>query len=126
MPVAGGLRYQTGREMPPGMQELYGVKLAAEMLEQGLIDPALKEQLLNGIIGEQPQHPTATALYRREPYIGKAPDRADLPECPFCGSENLLIDQDSEGWFVECNGCMAEGPRAPTQDEAERRWSIRR
>lgn len=31
MIVAGGLRYETGREMPPGMQEIYGVKLAGEM-----------------------------------------------------------------------------------------------
>ena len=29
--VAGGLRYQSGREMPPGMQELYGVQLAEQI-----------------------------------------------------------------------------------------------
>ena len=124
--MAGGLRYGSGRDMPPGMQELYGVKVAAEMLEQGLIDPALKEQLLNGIIGEQPQKPTAAALCQRMPYCGDAPKTEDMPGCPFCGSENLLIDRDSEGWFVECNGCLAEGPRAETQAEAERRWGWRK
>jgi hypothetical protein len=92
------------------MQELYGVKIAGEM--RIATDPAeTRNDEEHGV---------------NMPYCGDAPDRADLPGCPFCGSENLLIDQDSEGWFVECNGCMAEGPRAPTQDEAERRWSIRR
>ena len=28
--MAGGLRYQFGRDMPPGMQELYGVLLAGQ------------------------------------------------------------------------------------------------
>ena len=123
--MAGGLRYQTGRQMPPGMQEIYGVKMAAEMLEQGLIDPAHKEQLLEGILGEQPQKNTAAALCRRMPYCGDAPEAENLPGCPFCGSENLLIDRDSEGWFVECNGCLAEGPREETQAEAECRWARR-
>jgi len=123
--VAGGLRYQTGRQMPPGMQELYGVKVAAEMLQQGLVDPTHKEQLLKGVLGEQPQQPTATDLCQRMPYCGEAPEAENLPACPFCESENLLIDRDSEGWFVECNGCLAEGPRAKTQSEAEKRWARR-
>lgn len=59
---------------------------------------------------------------REIPYCGEAPEREDLPGCPFCRSENLLIDRDREGWYVECNGCLAEGPRAETQAEAERRW----
>ena len=29
--MSGGLRYDSGREMPPGMQEIYGVKLAGQM-----------------------------------------------------------------------------------------------
>lgn len=29
----GGLRYETGRDMPPGMQELAAVKLAAQLQE---------------------------------------------------------------------------------------------
>lgn len=29
--MSGGLRYQTGREMPPGMQELYGMKVAGRL-----------------------------------------------------------------------------------------------
>lgn len=77
--MSGGLRYQTGREMPPGMQELYGVKVAAEMLEQGLIDPAHKEKLLEGILGEKPQQNTAAAFCQRMPYCGDAPEAEGLP-----------------------------------------------
>ena len=108
-----GLRYESGREMPPGMQELYGVKLAGDMAKAQPVDPTPNPDP----VADEPE---------KMPYCGDAPDRADLPGCPFCGSGNLLINRDSEGWFVECNGCMAEGPRELTQAEAERRWSIRR
>lgn len=108
--MAGGLRYETGREMPPGMQALYGVKLAGEMRIATPAEPARNDN--DPEIEEYPG-------YR---YCGASPEREDLPECPFCGSENLLVDRDSEGWYVECNGCLAEGPRAPTQAEAERKW----
>ena len=111
--MAGGLRYQTGREMPPGMQELYGVKLAGEMAKES---PAAGTDEIDHVAGHQ----------EKMPYCGDAPAREDLPDCPFCGSENLLIDRDSEGWYVECNGCLAEGPRAENQAEAEHRWSNRK
>ena len=39
--MAGGLRYETGRDMPPGMQEIYGVKLAGQMRD-GVADGAMK------------------------------------------------------------------------------------
>ena len=110
--VAGGLRYGIGREMPPGMQELYGVKLAGEMAK---VPPAAGADEPESVAGGQ----------EKMPYCGDAPEREDLPGCPFCGSENLLIDRDSGGWYVECNGCLAEGPRAETQAEAERRWASR-
>lgn len=107
--MAGGLRYETGREMPPGMQELYGVKLAGEMRIATPAPPARNDNE-----GQE-----------RMPYCGDAPMSEDLPGCPFCGSDNLLVDRDSEGWYLECNGCLAEGPRAKTQAEAERRWAGR-
>ena len=110
--MAGGLRYGCGREMPPGMQTLYGVKLVGEMAKAQLVDSATDP----GPVADEPE---------KMPYCGDAPECEDLPSCPFCGSENLLIDRDSEGWFVECNGCLAEGPRAETQAEAERRWARR-
>ena len=114
MTMASGLRYESGRKMPPGMQELYGVKLAGEMQIATPAEPARNDN--DPEIEEYPG-------YR---YCGASPEREDLPECPFCGSENLLVDRDSEGWYVECNGCLAEGPRAPTQAEAERQWCRRR
>lgn len=110
--MAGGLRYETGREMPPGMQELYGVKLAGEMAKA----PPSADTAAPAPVADEPE---------KMPYCGDAPEREDLPGCPFCSSENLLIDRDSEGWYVECNGCLAEGPRADTQAEAERRWARR-
>lgn len=36
--MAGGLRYQTGRQMPPGMQELYAVQELVKQMSDGLID----------------------------------------------------------------------------------------
>lgn len=37
--MASGLRYQTGREMPPGMQELYGVKVAGRLAMESSYAP---------------------------------------------------------------------------------------
>ena len=36
--MAGGLRYETGRDMPPGMIEKAAVKIARDM-EQGVTTP---------------------------------------------------------------------------------------
>ena len=107
--MAGGLRYEVGREMPPGMQELYGVKLAGEMRIATPAEPARNDEETE-----------------KMPYCGEGPARNDLPGCPFCGSDNLLVERDSEGWYLECNGCLAEGPRAKTQAEAELKWCGRR
>lgn len=107
MTMAGGLRYETGREMPPGMQEHYALQRIGEMIAAGA-QRALEEHEAE-----------------KMPYCGDAPETEDLPGCPFCGSDNLLVDRDSEGWYLECNGCLAEGPRAPTQAEAERSWTRR-
>ena len=43
--MAGGLRYETGREMPPGMQEIYGVKLAGQMRADASIGPCEGERI---------------------------------------------------------------------------------
>ena len=53
--MSGGLRYQTGREMPPGMQELYAVQEVAKMISDGQLT---KEEGLERIT---PQPPMAAA-----------------------------------------------------------------
>ena len=52
-------------------------------------------------------------------------EEPDLPACPFCGSTNLTEDMDSKGWFIACKGCLTEGPRGKTREEAESRWNRR-
>ena len=52
-------------------------------------------------------------------------EEPDLPACPFCGSTNLTEDMDSKGWFIACKGCLTEGPRGETREEAESRWNRR-
>ena len=107
----GGLRYQIGREMPLGMQALYGAKLVDNI--RVVDNPSVAGGDSSPCTGE----PSGSL-----PYCGAGPEREDLPGCPFCGSDNLLVDRDSEGWYLECNGCLAEGPRAKTQASAERKW----
>ena len=118
----GGLRYQIGREMPLGMQVLYGAKLADNI--RVVDDPvASGSDSACGPSGTPvPTDESEMEEYPGYRYCGATPEREDLPSCPFCGSDNLLVDRDSEGWYLECNGCLAEGPRAKTQAEAERKW----
>ena len=49
----------------------------------------------------------------------------ELKPCPFCGSESLFADIDDDGFYIECNGCLARSPVANTQAEAEMRWNRR-
>ena len=46
--------------------------------------------------------------------------------CPFCASVDIIttnqIPLSGAWWVVHCQNCAAEGPRAPTEDEALRRW----
>ena len=49
----------------------------------------------------------------------------DMKPCPWCGSESFFVDQDENGWYVECNGCLSQGPRAETQEKAEKVWNRR-
>lgn len=50
----------------------------------------------------------------------------NLEPCPFCGSESMYCDLDSEGWYLECNGCLAQGPRGKNPVEAEEKWNRRK
>lgn len=56
---------------------------------------------------------------------GRAAMRTELMACPWCRSTCLNEDFDEEGWYVECNGCLARGPVADTPEEAEAAWNRR-
>lgn len=51
--------------------------------------------------------------------------KENLKPCPWCGSESFFVDRDENGWYVECNGCLSQGPRAETQEKAEKAWNRR-
>ena len=54
-----------------------------------------------------------------------------LLPCPFCGSENIVMDCNSYGdvedHFALCNNldCIAEGPTRPTEEAAITAWNTR-
>lgn len=50
---------------------------------------------------------------------------SELKPCPFCKSESLIYDIDTDGVAVECNGCLACGPRKSTAVAAEEAWNRR-
>ena len=49
-----------------------------------------------------------------------------MKECPFCKSTSVTIGLDEDGFYVECNGCLARGPAELTQEEAEEAWNGRK
>lgn len=52
--------------------------------------------------------------------------KAELEPCPFCGTDHhLFVELDSEGYYIECTYCMAEGPREATPEEAKTAWNRR-
>ena len=49
----------------------------------------------------------------------------ELKPCPFCGSTSFIYDVTDEGVAVECNGCLAHGPRSKGGYGAELMWNRR-
>ena len=47
-----------------------------------------------------------------------------LLPCPFCGGAVDYVAQTTVAW-VRCDSCHAEGPSAPTQDQAKDAWNGR-
>lgn len=63
----------------------------------------------------------------KEAYGTMATDSYKLLPCPFCGSNDLTLDNLREGddWFVSCNSCEIQQIANYTQDGAIRRWNLR-
>ena len=76
--MSGGLRYQTGREMPPGMQELYAVQEVAKMIADGQVT---KEEGREKIT---PQSPAATA-----PLQGSQGEWIAAPVCALARNDGV-------------------------------------
>lgn len=45
--------------------------------------------------------------------------------CPFCRSKKLSMCSDEDGYFVECDECLARGPVMETTDAAKAAWDGR-
>ena len=73
---------------------------------------------------EADPHPALRATFPQGKALGGEESKG-LESCPYCGSESLFSDFDSEGFYIECNGCLARGPAAESRAEAERLWNRR-
>lgn len=49
----------------------------------------------------------------------------ELSNCPFCGSDDLYLDDALGLRQVICHACEASGPTQETDDEAVEAWNIR-
>lgn len=46
--------------------------------------------------------------------------------CPFCGNDqNLSINIRFLNYFIKCNSCETEGPKAQDKEEANKLWNNR-
>jgi len=44
-------------------------------------------------------------------------------ECPFCGSNRLLVMDKGDAYWVSCGECDANGPSGESAVEALERWN---
>lgn len=126
--MTGGLRYETGREMPPGMQELAAVKIAQQLTDAAPVaaeevggDVPHMEYICHlcgkptnntSVIGTIAVHfcDACNAQIAREvawQSLGRTYGEHSVI-CPFCRHEldrrdtALLEDGETQGWECEC------------------------
>lgn len=49
----------------------------------------------------------------------------ELKPCPFCGSPDILINDDSYTMYAYCDWCGARGAEKPTKEKAAEAWNER-
>lgn len=55
-------------------------------------------------------------------------DEIALMPCPFCGNEDLSIEDaraPDDGLMVYCHGCIAQGPLCESRFNAAMKWNER-
>ena len=45
--------------------------------------------------------------------------------CPFCGSDELAVEGDADGWKLICDDCRANGQSEETEEDATQLWNQR-
>jgi len=55
------------------------------------------------------------------------PEKTELNNCPFCGSDDLEIQNDSisDDWRIICWDCEAKSGDSGTRTEAVNKWNAR-
>ena len=53
--------------------------------------------------------------------------QAELSPCPFymCGSDNVTVCGDADGYHVQCHECQTKSPSRPTEFGAREAWNKR-
>ena len=49
----------------------------------------------------------------------------ELKPCPFCGSDDVVVEETDTSGYVRCRGCGAEGGLRYSHDEAAAAWNSR-
>lgn len=49
----------------------------------------------------------------------------ELKPCPFCGSDNLILENADPYEWVFCEVCESAGPARMGEGEAEKAWNTR-
>lgn len=52
-------------------------------------------------------------------------DEIKLKPCPFCGSDDVVLDETYTSGYVRCRVCGAEGGLRYSHDEAAAAWNSR-
>ena len=68
---------------------------------------------------------TQNALTNAPPKNVRSASMDEIQPCPFCGSDELSIEDAVDEWTVHCDECFAKGPTGPTEAIAYERWNFR-
>lgn len=55
----------------------------------------------------------------------KMSEEIKLKPCPFCGSKDVVVDEEYPSRYVRCRGCGVEGGLRDSRDEAAAAWNRR-
>lgn len=111
--MAGGLRYESGREMPPGMQELMAKRIIEEIVNNA-------QQVVETCV--QVAEKTVETIVENESLVMLAVIKTIDADCSFCKYAGGKLPCEADSIVISCAGCQYDCPCNGCRENSKYEW----